>query len=695
MHRTARGASRHGHARSAAALADVPAVAALAQSRSAIQVLPRLAATTAKLPELRKPACARRGGSVDERGSPRPSSVDMLSGREQDRAQRTRPDIGASDVAASRLCPPPPPPEPIGAESDPSPTHGPTSLPRLSTLPDRRGTTEAAVGASPVPLGTVESLLAQQHYAESYLVASSYLTSGGSADGAAAERCRAQLLGYRCLSSFALLRFTECCEDGAAALSLYGRLGCAWGTSELPAASTATAAAAASPVEAVPLRVRVVRALLGALVMRELYADAAELLARQPCVEDGDVDCGADSPPPFATWETAVPAISNFRECVAARRWSEAVHIVDGSDAARRCIEATPLCAMLGFVRVEHEEPVAARGLLLHYLASLPEPPAATTLSALPAEHTLLWENYTSHYVFATTLLAKASFMCGSAYLNIAAALLQRVLRLRAAYTPARLFAELVLTYEARQQRLDTAVAAGDHREVLAVTAELLRVREVPRLVQAEVYLTRTQAQWMRRQPLEVVQEASQCVERDPGCALALRLRADAFAVMGRAAEAAADRAAATHALPRVDAVFAELQAQRSRSESARAAAEVRPRPVPVFASAQSVRPKLSPSAARGRAGDESPTSCPLPPPPPPLRTHYEVLGVANSASAADIRQCYRRLTLQCHPDRLVGATEAARRTALAAFQLLGNAYTVLADAQLRAAYDAELSGLR
>jgi DnaJ-class molecular chaperone len=50
----------------------------------------------------------------------------------------------------------------------------------------------------------------------------------------------------------------------------------------------------------------------------------------------------------------------------------------------------------------------------------------------------------------------------------------------------------------------------------------------------------------------------------------------------------------------------------------------------------------------------------------------YDVLGVASSASAADIRQAFRRLAARWHPDRNPAPEAAARfRDAQAAYELL------------------------
>src|SRR5689334_18804153 len=61
----------------------------------------------------------------------------------------------------------------------------------------------------------------------------------------------------------------------------------------------------------------------------------------------------------------------------------------------------------------------------------------------------------------------------------------------------------------------------------------------------------------------------------------------------------------------------------------------------------------------------------------------YDVLGVPRDASDDDIKQAYRKLAMQFHPDRNGGSKDAEER-----FKGITEAYDVLRDPGKRAAYD-------
>ena len=63
-------------------------------------------------------------------------------------------------------------------------------------------------------------------------------------------------------------------------------------------------------------------------------------------------------------------------------------------------------------------------------------------------------------------------------------------------------------------------------------------------------------------------------------------------------------------------------------------------------------------------------------------KCYYSILGVDKDASSARIRQTYRQLALNFHPDKnkSPGAVEA--------FQAIGNAYEVLSDREKKKQYD-------
>jgi DnaJ-class molecular chaperone len=64
-------------------------------------------------------------------------------------------------------------------------------------------------------------------------------------------------------------------------------------------------------------------------------------------------------------------------------------------------------------------------------------------------------------------------------------------------------------------------------------------------------------------------------------------------------------------------------------------------------------------------------------------RDYYDVLGVPRSASEKDIRQAYRKLARQYHPDLNPNDKQAETR-----FKEIGQAYEVLSDAEKRKSYD-------
>lgn len=64
-------------------------------------------------------------------------------------------------------------------------------------------------------------------------------------------------------------------------------------------------------------------------------------------------------------------------------------------------------------------------------------------------------------------------------------------------------------------------------------------------------------------------------------------------------------------------------------------------------------------------------------------RDYYEVLGIAKTASADEIKSAYRKLAKKYHPDLNPGDKEAEEK-----FKEIGEAYEILSDQQKRARYD-------
>ncbi|CBY31778.1 unnamed protein product [Oikopleura dioica] len=66
--------------------------------------------------------------------------------------------------------------------------------------------------------------------------------------------------------------------------------------------------------------------------------------------------------------------------------------------------------------------------------------------------------------------------------------------------------------------------------------------------------------------------------------------------------------------------------------------------------------------------------------------TYYDTLGVRKTASEQDIKRAYRRLALECHPDKNKGSLSSERK-----FKEISEAYQVLSDEAKRREYDEEI----
>jgi curved DNA-binding protein CbpA len=76
------------------------------------------------------------------------------------------------------------------------------------------------------------------------------------------------------------------------------------------------------------------------------------------------------------------------------------------------------------------------------------------------------------------------------------------------------------------------------------------------------------------------------------------------------------------------------------------------------------------------------------------MHTHYETLGIAESAKPEQIKRTYRRLVKQLHPDLFPAASEAQVEAA-EQLRVVNAAYAILGHPQRKASYDSKLNNRR
>ncbi|XP_057540938.1 chaperone protein dnaJ 72 [Amaranthus tricolor] len=70
------------------------------------------------------------------------------------------------------------------------------------------------------------------------------------------------------------------------------------------------------------------------------------------------------------------------------------------------------------------------------------------------------------------------------------------------------------------------------------------------------------------------------------------------------------------------------------------------------------------------------------------MADHYRLLGVTKSSSKEEIKEAFRKLAIQYHPDKHAQSSKSARDAATLKFKQVSEAYEVLVDDRKRAAYN-------
>ncbi|RNF27232.1 putative TPR-repeat-containing chaperone protein DNAJ,putative [Trypanosoma conorhini] len=420
------------------------------------------------------------------------------------------------------------------------------------------------------------------------------------------------------------------------------------------------------------------------LLLRERYPEARQcyayaLQALAPSTQD----------PHNVKWCTesgAITALQQFRDSVKGRRWEEALRV---KDAAKPLIDGTPLL-LLEARALLHLSPNTARLRLLSYVPTIPRPASAHT--EMSWEEKEAWRGVEEHYLHAAVLLAQASAYCGSAFLELAAALIQTCLTISPSFGPALLLGHYLVSLEEILSRVNSLFARERYAEAIPLLHEGLLLDKSNRLMCGALYCMRAEAYASLGNNMNVIRDCAAALWMDPKCARAFVLRAEAYQQTRQRAEAAADRLSAVRLDPALRHILRGDEEQfLPQPEFPRAtfsgpgAPRRRPKWYDAFAT-ETGPPPESPSAENGasRGTERVPNSG-------VKQTLYEILELPRGASIAEARAQFKKLTLLYHPDRVVTETLTRQQAAMEQFKLINHAHEVLTDPSEKFLYDLSL----
>lgn len=525
------------------------------------------------------------------------------------------------------------------------------------------------------------SLLNAQKYTKAYVCVSAVL-SQYSSDSVKSVilRCR------RGMCSFALMNYKECLDDFQVAYHLL---------TELRRNQNKNNPNSSSPSDSlIPTadfnESEMMRTWIKAFIMREDYRAAETMYTRvlenRKALGISTVECRA-----MEQEMRALLDVERFRNSVSQENWTQALTYMTG---AKCVLEDTPLRTVQAVAYLETGQADLARETLLPYLPIIPLPLKAEAATEAPPEERQLRCNVEAHYLLTTILLAKASIYSGRQYMNIAASLTQRCLQVHPCYAPAIRIGNYLLALEEFIHKIDQYHSKRLLDAMVDTITEALRLDSANTRICAMLLARRGEARLEQGRYTMAVEDCGRSLQLDGSNAKTYLTRAKAYDGLQRDLEAAADRAMAVQLNPAYESIIneeMERKAQEIRMQRQKEAAAARER------QQQQQQPKRAAPRFQQQSAPPKPKASPLPTPPPGSHkraavarnaTLYDTLSVSMQATTEQIRQAFKKLTLQCHPDKMVNESEAQQLRALEMFKAINHAHSVLSDPARRAEYD-------
>lgn len=367
----------------------------------------------------------------------------------------------------------------------------------------------------------------------------------------------------------------------------------------------------------------------------------------------------------------SLPTLEKMRRASELENHAECVAL----STALRAFQGEPPVVLMRGMSLVMVDATTARQELSRYFSSLECPTTYGTSS----NDTVLSGFYFNHYCDILVLLARASFYCGQHYLSIAASYVKQCLALRPEYRQAVQLSKVLAALEARLEEANISFQGGKFAEAHAALSLALALDTNNKKIRAGLFVSRAELSVKLGNVAAAISDCTSSLECDAAQVKALSRRARCFAEIGDYDRAVRDMERAAQLNPALAEDLRHFQSQRHQDHTSYTHMHRQYSASGTRGSAEGA------NASRPGTGRTAYNNM------PPQLCLYAALQLPKFATTEQVKQQYKKLILQYHPDKVVNEPQHVRESCAAKFRDISNAYSTLSDGIAKQQYDSSI----